>query len=84
MKRRRKHARRGRGIGIRWLPALLAFSGVLVLLLAGAAYAGYRYDRAAASKILPGVRVAAHTANDGTLNGDAAEIGSPCDARVKR
>ena len=58
MRRPRKHARRGNRIGIRWVPVLLAFAGVLVLLLAGAAYAGYRYDRASASKILPGVKVA--------------------------
>jgi hypothetical protein len=37
---------------------LLVFVGVLVVLAAGAAYAGYRYDRATAIRILPGVRIA--------------------------
>jgi len=37
---------------------LLATVVVLLGLLAGAAYAGYRYDRARASRILPGVRIA--------------------------
>jgi hypothetical protein len=37
---------------------LLILVGVLVVLAAGAAYAGYRYDRATATRILPGVRIA--------------------------
>jgi lipoprotein-anchoring transpeptidase ErfK/SrfK len=41
----------------RWVPIVLVVAGLLVLLLAGAAYAGYRYDRATATRILPGVRI---------------------------
>lgn len=52
----RMHADRRLRIG--WLPVLLAFSALLVLLLAGAAFAGYRYDRASSSRILPGVSIA--------------------------
>src|SRR5436190_11805167 len=52
---RGRHA--GHRIGLSWLPVLLAFAVVLVLLLGGAAFAGYRYDRATASRILPGVSI---------------------------
>jgi lipoprotein-anchoring transpeptidase ErfK/SrfK len=52
----RKHANKRLRIG--WLPVLLTFSALLVLLLAGAAFAGYRYDRASSSLILPGVSIA--------------------------
>src|SRR5919201_1587438 len=70
MSRRGRHARSRTGRRTRttsgstrrfrlgWIPALLAFAVALVLLVAGAAFAGYRYERAAASRILPGVRIA--------------------------
>lgn len=40
-----------------WLPLLLAFAAVLVLLLGGAAFAGYRYDQSSSTRVLPGVRI---------------------------
>src|SRR5438128_2402067 len=55
---RGRHAVRKRRFRLGWLPVLVTFVGVLVLLAAGAAYAGYRYDRASSSRILPGVRIA--------------------------
>src|SRR5438034_11565089 len=54
MSRSARHAAKRRR---RLIPVLLVMSGVLVLVLAGAAYAGYRYDRATATRILPGVRI---------------------------
>jgi lipoprotein-anchoring transpeptidase ErfK/SrfK len=49
-----KHKRRAaRG----WTIALVCL-GVLALIGAGTAYAGYRYDRSAADRILPGVTIA--------------------------
>lgn len=56
MVRGRRHAAKRVRIG--WLPILLTFAAVLVLLLAGAAYAGYRYDRATSTRIMPGVTIA--------------------------
>jgi lipoprotein-anchoring transpeptidase ErfK/SrfK len=54
--RRRKHAyRRG---GLTRVTVLLALAGILATLFAGASYAGYRYERARAALILPGVRIA--------------------------
>jgi lipoprotein-anchoring transpeptidase ErfK/SrfK len=41
----------------RWLPAVGIVAGVIVVLLAGAAFAGLSYDRAKSSTILPGVTV---------------------------
>lgn len=55
MKRHRHAARRWR-LGRAWV--LLAFAGILTVLLAGAAYAGYRYERARSMRVLPGVRIA--------------------------
>ena len=40
-----------------WLSIAGIVTGVVVVLLAGAAFAGYSYDRAKAATILPGVRV---------------------------
>jgi len=39
------------------LSVLLAITSILVLLLAGAAFAGYRYEKARSTQILPGVRI---------------------------
>ena len=50
-----RHAAKRR---LRWVWVLLTAVVVLLGLLAGAAYAGYRYDRARSSRILPGVRIA--------------------------
>lgn len=55
-KRDRKHGRRGRWR--RRLPVLIVLVSVVVLGLVGAAYAGYRYDRAHATRLLPGVKIA--------------------------
>jgi len=55
MSRPRHAAKRFR---IRWIPVLLVIVGVLVLALAGGAFAGYRYDRATASRVMPGVKIA--------------------------
>src|SRR5437867_9265374 len=54
---RGRHGRR-RGARLGWLPILAAFVVVLILLLAGAAFAGFRYDRAQSTRILPGVSIA--------------------------
>lgn len=54
--RRRRHATRRRGLTR--LTVLLTITAFLVLSLAGAAFAGYRYEQARASRILPGVRIA--------------------------
>jgi hypothetical protein len=53
---RGRHARGKLRLG--WIPVLVGFVAVLTLLLAGAAFAGYRYDRATSSRILPGVSIA--------------------------
>lgn len=55
MRRRQHNGRRGRP---RRIQAILVSSAILALLLGGAAFAGYRYDRATAATILPGVSVA--------------------------
>jgi lipoprotein-anchoring transpeptidase ErfK/SrfK len=55
VKPRRHAVRRGR-FRRGWV--LLAFTGVLTILLAGAAFAGYRYERARSMRVLPGVRIA--------------------------
>ena len=54
--RRRKHVSRGRRLT--FLTVLLSITSLLVLGLAGAAFAGYRYEQARAARILPGVRIA--------------------------
>ena len=52
---RRSH---GRGVDIRRLAIrAVAAAVILVVLSGGAAFAGYRYDRAAATRLLPGVHV---------------------------
>lgn len=53
---RGKHAPRRRGL--RRLGVILAVTGVVVVLLGGVAYAGYRYDHARAARVLPGIRIA--------------------------
>lgn len=52
---RRRHAARRRGLTR--LTVLLATTTLLVLALAGAAFAGYRYEQARATRILPGVQI---------------------------
>jgi lipoprotein-anchoring transpeptidase ErfK/SrfK len=54
--RRRKHA--SNRTGLTRVTILLSLVAVLVVLFAGASYAGYRYERARAARILPGVRIA--------------------------
>ena len=54
--RRRKHAYRR--VGLTRASVLLAIAAILTTLFAGASYAGYRYERARATRILPGVRIA--------------------------
>jgi lipoprotein-anchoring transpeptidase ErfK/SrfK len=44
---------------VRRLSILLIVAGVLLVALAGAAFAGYRYDRARVNRFLPGVHIAA-------------------------
>jgi lipoprotein-anchoring transpeptidase ErfK/SrfK len=53
--RRRRHATRRRRLTR--LSVLLAITSILVLSLAGAAFAGYRYEQARSTRILPGVRI---------------------------
>lgn len=53
--RRRKHA--ARRLGLTWLSVLLLVTSVLILSATGAAFAGYRYERARAIRILPGVQI---------------------------
>jgi lipoprotein-anchoring transpeptidase ErfK/SrfK len=53
---RRKHAL-GHG-GLTRFTVLLATVAILATLFAGASYAGYRYERARATLILPGVQIA--------------------------
>ena len=54
MGQHRRHARRRH---ITWLTVVLAVAGVLVLGVAGAAYAGYRYEANRSTRILPGFSV---------------------------
>jgi lipoprotein-anchoring transpeptidase ErfK/SrfK len=62
----RKHApARGRRLRHRLL-ILLAVVGFVLVALGGASYAGYRYDRARAARILPGVRIAGVDVGDMT------------------
>lgn len=56
MRRGRKHVVPRRRLTR--VSVLLAFAGILVLLLAGASYAGYRYERSKSGQVLPGVRIA--------------------------
>ena len=58
MSRGRHRNRRVAGRIAGRLSILLAMCGVIALMLAGAAYAGYRYERARASTFLPGIRIA--------------------------
>jgi lipoprotein-anchoring transpeptidase ErfK/SrfK len=53
--RKRKHKVVGK---VRWVPIVAGLVAVLLLVLAGAAYAGYRFDQRTSSHILPGVRIA--------------------------
>jgi lipoprotein-anchoring transpeptidase ErfK/SrfK len=53
--RQRKHQAVGR---LRWLPIVAGLVAVFLLVLAGAAYAGYRFDQRTSTHILPGVRIA--------------------------
>ena len=41
----------------KWMPVVGIVAGVIVVVLAGAAFAGFSYDRAKSTTILPGVRV---------------------------
>ena len=41
----------------KWMPVVGIVAGVIVGLLAGAAFAGFSYDRAKSATILPGVHV---------------------------
>jgi lipoprotein-anchoring transpeptidase ErfK/SrfK len=50
-----RHTRRRR---VRAAVVVSAIAGVLMIAIGGAAYAAYRYERAHADRILPGVRVA--------------------------
>lgn len=50
-----RHRRPGIGRGVK---IALVSVGVLAVLGGGTAYAGYRYDRAAAARILPGISIA--------------------------
>lgn len=52
--RTRKHVARSR---FGWIPFTLGFAAVLVMLLGGAAFAGYRYDQTSSTRVLPGVRI---------------------------
>jgi lipoprotein-anchoring transpeptidase ErfK/SrfK len=54
--RRRRHALRRRRLTR--LSVLLTATSVLIVLLTGAALAGYRYEQNRAARILPGVRIA--------------------------
>lgn len=54
--RRARHASRGRRLTR--LSVLLTVTSVLVVLLTGAALAGYRYEQNRATRILPGVMIA--------------------------
>lgn len=86
--RRRRHA--ARRWGVTWLSVLLVVTSLLVLLLTGAAFAGYRYEQNRAARILPGVRIAgvevggmtrgeANRALAGTI---ASILNSPIDVTV--
>ena len=62
--RRRKHG--SKRTGLTKVTILLALVAVLIALFAGASYAGYRYERARAARILPGVRIAGIDVSDMT------------------
>jgi lipoprotein-anchoring transpeptidase ErfK/SrfK len=53
--RKRKHQAVGK---LRWLPIVAGLVAVFLLVLTGAAYAGYRFDQRTSTHILPGVRIA--------------------------
>jgi lipoprotein-anchoring transpeptidase ErfK/SrfK len=53
--RKRKHKAVGT---VRWLPIVAGLVAVLLVMAAGAAYAGYRFDQRTSTHILPGVRIA--------------------------
>jgi lipoprotein-anchoring transpeptidase ErfK/SrfK len=54
--RRRQHA--DDAAGVRRIGILLSMTGIFSLVLAGGAYAGYRYERAGGTLLLPGIRIA--------------------------
>src|SRR2546430_14810587 len=74
------HAARRR---LTWMWVLLATVVVLLGLLAGAAYAGCRYDRARASRILPGVRIAGVDVG-GVTRGQAERAPAPLASTILR
>jgi lipoprotein-anchoring transpeptidase ErfK/SrfK len=51
---KRKHKATSR---VRWLPVVAGLVAVFLLVLAGAAFAGYRFDQRTSTHILPGVRI---------------------------
>jgi lipoprotein-anchoring transpeptidase ErfK/SrfK len=53
--KKRRHQATSR---VRWLPIVAGLVAVFMLGLAGAAYAGYRFDQRTSTHILPGVRIA--------------------------
>ncbi|HEX9411119.1 MAG TPA: L,D-transpeptidase family protein [Actinomycetota bacterium] len=53
--RSRRHS--ARWIGLTRFSVLFSIVAILTLLLAGAAFAGYRYEQGQATRILPGVRI---------------------------
>jgi len=54
--RQRRHS--ARWVGLTRLSVLLSMAAIFTVLLAGAAFAGYRYEQGQATRILPGVRIA--------------------------
>jgi lipoprotein-anchoring transpeptidase ErfK/SrfK len=74
-----KHKRSG---GRGWKIALVSL-GVLVILGGGTAYAGYRYDRSAADRILPGVTVAGVDVSGMSRDEAVREVEEQADLRLQ-
>jgi lipoprotein-anchoring transpeptidase ErfK/SrfK len=80
--RRRRHA--PRRTGLTRVSILLAVAAVLVALFGGAAYAGYRYERTRAARILPGVRIAGIDVSGMTLAEARTAIAGPVRSILSR
>jgi lipoprotein-anchoring transpeptidase ErfK/SrfK len=80
--RRRRHAP-GR-TGLTRLSILLTVAALLTTMLAGAAYAGYRYEQNRAARILPGVRIAGIDVSGMTLAEARNAIAGPVRSILSR
>jgi lipoprotein-anchoring transpeptidase ErfK/SrfK len=76
-----KHVARSR---FGWVPLTLGFAAVLVMLLGGAAFAGYRYDQSSSTRVLPGVRIQGVDVGEMTRAEALRALGGPVERMLDR